>query len=92
MCYVSIAVITDYDVWHAAQEAVSADGVLQTMAATVDQAQRLVAAALPDLDTRSECSCRQALSGAIATPRSARDPVLLADLAPLLDRYLRAEQ
>lgn len=86
MCYVTLAVVTDYDVWHESEDDVTVDMVLATMQRTVAQAQRLITAALPAVadPARSDCDCRHALASAITTARDAIDPSRAEALAPIL--------
>lgn len=91
MCYVSVSVVTDYDVWHAREEGVSTQIVLDTMRESVHQAQLLVRTALPALAARESCGCRDALGTAMATADEAIDPDLAAMLAPIVGRYLDRE-
>lgn len=88
LCYASVAVVTDYDVWHVSEVAVSANAVLATMAETVQQAQQLVTEALPGLASRADCACRNALANALIT---APDPARLdawTRLGPIVARHL----
>lgn len=45
--YATIAMATDYDVWHESEEDVTVEGVLAVMRANVDNAKRLLRAAIP---------------------------------------------
>jgi 5'-methylthioadenosine phosphorylase len=63
MCYVSLAMITDYDVW--AEKPVDAATVLKTMAENVDKIRKLVTSAIPKMPVeRERCTCSKALEAA----------------------------
>jgi 5'-methylthioadenosine phosphorylase len=63
MCYCSLAMVTDYDVW--AEEAVDTATVLRTMAENVDKLQKLMSAALPKIpEARKKCTCADVLKEA----------------------------
>lgn len=55
MCYCTLAAITDYDVW--ADEPVSAEEVVRTMAENTDKVKRLLADALSKIPPTRGCSC-----------------------------------
>ena len=63
ICYISIAMVTDYDVW--AEKPVSSDEVMETMQANSVNFKKLVMGALLDMPKDDKCSCRTALKGAI---------------------------
>ncbi|MGD0057295.1 MAG: S-methyl-5'-thioadenosine phosphorylase [Methanomassiliicoccales archaeon] len=63
MCYVSLAMITDYDVW--AEKPVNAETVIKTMAENVDKIRRLVTNGIPKIPAeRRKCSCSKSLESA----------------------------
>jgi 5'-methylthioadenosine phosphorylase len=65
MCYVSLAMITDYDVW--ATRPVDASMILKTMAENLDKIKKLVTAAVPKIPAhRQKCDCDKALENASA--------------------------
>ena len=55
MCYLTIAMITDYDVW--AEKPVSAEEVVKTMAENVEKVRKLLAKALPKIPEKRGCGC-----------------------------------
>jgi 5'-methylthioadenosine phosphorylase len=60
ICYTSLAMITDYDVWD--EKPVDTATVLRTMAESVDRVRQLIAAALPKIPVEREgCECPDAL-------------------------------
>jgi 5'-methylthioadenosine phosphorylase len=63
ICYVSLAMITDYDVW--TEHPVDVDTILRTMAENLDKIRALIATALPKIPKEREaCECHQALKAA----------------------------
>jgi 5'-methylthioadenosine phosphorylase len=63
MCYVSLAMITDYDVW--AEHPVDVETILRTMAENMDKIKALVQAALPKIpEPRKRCECPKTLEAA----------------------------
>lgn len=67
LCYASLAMVTDYDVWHESEADVSVDAVLSHMRANSEAAgaiiQNLAEQGLP----ARLCTCGTALNGAIMT-------------------------
>ncbi len=63
MCYASLAMITDYDVW--AERPVDAATVVRTMNENVDKIRRLITSAVPKIpEVRARCSCSKSLEAA----------------------------
>ncbi|MCX7302010.1 MAG: S-methyl-5'-thioadenosine phosphorylase [Rhodobacterales bacterium] len=91
LCYVSVAMITDYDSWHPGHDAVDVATVIKTLTGNADKARALVAR-LPALlgPDRAPCphGCDRALSHAIMTAPDKRDPALLARLDAVAGRVL----
>jgi 5'-methylthioadenosine phosphorylase len=63
ICYGSIALVTDYDVW--AEKPVSADEIITVIKANVDKAKRLFGKIIPLIPEKSGCDCGNALANAI---------------------------
>jgi 5'-methylthioadenosine phosphorylase len=86
ICYGTIALATDYDVWHG--EPVTVEMVVANLTKNVATAKAILAAAVPAIGPRTGCACGSALENAIMTrPDLIPDP-LRHKLAPLLGRYL----
>lgn len=62
LCYVCLAMVTDYDVW--AERPVEAREILETMQRNVDRMGRLLSRFLPRLATPPNCACAHALDAA----------------------------
>ncbi len=63
MCYVSLAMITDYDVW--AEKPVDVATVLKTMEENVDKIRKLMTNGIPRIpDKRKMCECGKTLESA----------------------------
>jgi 5'-methylthioadenosine phosphorylase len=59
ICYVSVAMVTDYDVW--AEKPVSTVEVMDVMKHNAKQFKKLVMGTLSELETFDNCTCRLAL-------------------------------
>ncbi|TLY18204.1 MAG: S-methyl-5'-thioadenosine phosphorylase [Nitrospirae bacterium] len=88
LCYVTLALVTDYDCWHDTEAAVTVEAVLATLHKNVELAKRLLRAAMPLVTGPRSCGCGRALEHAILTspqqiPKGTRKRLHL-----LLGRYL----
>ncbi len=89
MHYATIACVTDYDVWHATEEAVNVDLVVGNLMRNVAHAQdivRLVVAQLPATHSTWSCPCATALTSAVITDRARVDAATRERYALLLRR------
>lgn len=88
MCYAVMAHVTDYDVWHESEEAVTVDRVIRTLNHNVEIAQnalRDVVATLVELPRT--CECPDALADAIITDRRKVPDEAIQRLNPLVGKY-----
>ncbi len=91
LCYATLALVTDYDCWHAEAEAVTVEQVLENLRANAARAVAVLREALRELPPRGGgCRCGAALRDAILTPlecvpQAARQRLRLL-LAPYLER------
>ena len=91
MCYVSVAMVTDYDCWHTEHENVSVDAMIKVLSANADNARSLVKAsseAVSSDQLSSNCSCKSSLENAIITSPDSRDQELVKKLDAVAGRLL----
>jgi 5'-methylthioadenosine phosphorylase len=92
ICYATVAMVTDYDCWHPAHDAVTVEMILSVLNANADKARALVKAVVPRLaDHHGPCrqGCDRALEHALITAPERRDPALLARLDAVAGRVLQ---
>ncbi len=89
--YASLAHVTDYDSWHAEEEAVTSNMVIQTLIKNIEIVQRALVEAIAQLDEDRQEPAHTALDAALATSREAMDPTVIARLRPILARVLKLE-
>ena len=90
ICYSLAALITDYDCWKEGEE-VSADAVVEHLAANTANAQALLEKAVAELaGLPRRCPCARALDGAVFTRPEARDRAALKRLELILGRHVAA--
>jgi len=88
ICYATLALVTDYDVWHETEEDVSVEAVVRILRQNVETAKRLIVAAIPRIPESRDCGCGHALRDAIITARDAIPAQVKRDLAPIVGKYL----
>jgi 5'-methylthioadenosine phosphorylase len=88
ICYATIAMATDYDVWHETEEPVTADMVVQTVLQNIETAKSILKEAIPLIGPERDCECANALSVAIQTARDRIPGRVKRELGLLLDKYL----
>jgi 5'-methylthioadenosine phosphorylase len=87
LCYATLALVTDYDVWHDTHEEVTVEGVVANLMKNVVTAKAVLLRALPRIGKPCTAGCRDALRNAVIT-----NPVVFPSrarrrLALLLDKY-----
>jgi 5'-methylthioadenosine phosphorylase len=91
ICYATVAMVTDYDCWHADHDAVTVQDIIKVLNANADKAKRLVARLAREFPREHEpcpIGSDRALDTALITAPEARDPALLAKLDAVAGRVL----
>ena len=89
ICYVTVAMATDYDCWHEGHDDVTVESILEIMAQNVDNARRLIVEAVPRTTADRTCDCSDALANAILTAPEAISPEVRQRLGLLIDKYIQ---
>ncbi len=93
ICYATIAMVTDYDVWHPAHDTVTAEMIVQNLLKNAEMGKRIVRYAVAEIPrAREQCPCPNALQTAIITARDQIPFKIRRDLGILLDKYLPPEK
>jgi 5'-methylthioadenosine phosphorylase len=90
ICYATLSLVTDYDVWHETEESVTVELVMQNLSANIANAKAVLKKALAGLDktgTRT-CGCGSSLKNTIMTNPAAIPPATRKKLGLLVDKYL----
>lgn len=88
MCYTVMAHVTDYDVWHSAEEPVTVEMVFRTIKANTALAKRTISRLVADLPEARDCNCGEALKDALTTDPAHIQAETRKKLSILVDRYL----
>jgi 5'-methylthioadenosine phosphorylase len=88
LCYATLALATDYDVWHESHAAVTVEAVVANLLKNVATAKIVLRRVIPRIG-KDACgaACGDALASAVITDPKAFPPRTRKKLALLLDRY-----
>jgi 5'-methylthioadenosine phosphorylase len=91
ICYATMNLVTDYDVWHAEEAPVTVEMILENLHLNIENAKAIIrksVAAIP-AGRGGKCSCGHALAGTIVT----REDLIPADtknrLRLIIGRYIK---
>ena len=87
LCYATLALATDYDVWHETHEAVTVEAVIQNLLKNVATAKDVLRRVIPAIALARRCECPRLLQNAVITNPKAFPPAARKKLGLLLDRY-----
>ena len=90
LCYATLALVTDYDVWHETEEPVTVELVLGHLQANVAAAAAVVRRLAADGLPARSCACNDALGQAIITMRDRITDQQRSRLGAIGARYLSA--
>ena len=88
ICYVTVAMVTDYDCWHAAHDAVTVDQIIATLQQNTENARKLIPRVIQTLPVERTCKCGSALKHAIITDPAAIPAEAKQRLGLLLGKYI----
>ena len=86
-CYVTIAMVTDYDCWHPDHDAVTVNEIITHLVKNAENACKVVAQAVAKIPAARSCQCGSALSHAIITDRKMVPEATRRKLGILIDKY-----
>jgi 5'-methylthioadenosine phosphorylase len=92
LCYVSVAMVTDYDCWHPGHDAVTVDQVVAVLAKNAENAAKVLLATIAAMPSGRGCKCGSALAHAILTDRDKIPAATRQKLKLILDKYLKAHK
>jgi len=88
ICYVTLALVTDYDCWHETHETVSADLIIANLQNNCQAAQAIIAETVKDFDFERKCQCGEALKYALITDAAAVPAEAKLRLDCIVGKYL----
>jgi len=87
ICYVTVAMVTDYDCWHPHHDAVTVTDIIGNLMKNAENACAVVAAAVAAMPSVRNCKCGSALAHAILTDKAAVPAATRQKLGILVDKY-----
>jgi 5'-methylthioadenosine phosphorylase len=88
ICYATLALVTDYDVWHETEEDVTVEAVIAILLENAARAKAILRRAVRTLPAARTCACAHALRDAIITARDRIPPATRERLKLLVGKYL----
>jgi len=88
ICYVTIAMVTDYDCWHPDHDHVTVEQIIAVLTRNANNAANVVREAVAAVPAGRSCKCGQALAMAIMTAPEAIPPATRARLDLIVGKYL----
>lgn len=88
ICYATLGLVTDYDVWKEGEE-VSVERVVGNLLANIENVKKLIKAVIPRLERERKCECASALAYAIQTHKWAINRRTAKKLDLLIGKYLK---
>jgi 5'-methylthioadenosine phosphorylase len=87
LCYATLALVTDYDVWHEEHDAVTVEAVVANLMKNVATAKEVLRRVIPRIPDSCGQGCGEALKSAVITDPKAFPPRLRKRLDLLLGKY-----
>ena len=91
VCYVTVAMVTDYDCWHPHHDSVTVDQVVAVLLKNADNAATVVRNTVGSMPSKRSCKCGAALAHAILTDRDKIPAAIREKLKLILDKYLETK-
>ena len=88
ICYVTVAMVTDYDCWHAEHAAVTVTDIIANLTLNAANACKVVAASVASMPATRECKCGSALAHALITDPKTVPEITRRKLELLVGKYL----
>jgi 5'-methylthioadenosine phosphorylase len=89
ICYATVAMVTDYDCWHAEHAAVTVTDIIANLTKNAANAAKVVAGAVGAMPGARECKCGSALAHALITDPTTVPETTRRKLELLVGKYLR---
>jgi 5'-methylthioadenosine phosphorylase len=92
ICYLTVAMVTDYDCWHPHHDSVTVDQIVAVLVKNAENAAKVVRETVAAMPAARNCKCGSALAHAILTERDKIPVTIRQKLRLILDKYLSAEK
>ncbi len=92
ICYVTVAMVTDYDCWHPHHDSVTVDQIVAVLVKNAENAAKVVRETVGAMPAVRSCKCHSALVHAILTERDKIPAATRQKLSLILNKYLSTEK
>jgi len=89
ICYVTIAMVTDYDCWHPHHDSVTVEQIVSVLVKNAENAAKVVKATVSAMPKARTCKCGRALAQAIMTDPAKIPAATKQKLQLILGKYLK---
>ncbi len=89
ICYVTVAMVTDYDCWHPHHDSVTVDQIVAVLIKNAENAAKVVRESVAAMPKDRGCKCGSSLAHAILTERDKIPASTKQKLSLILDKYLK---
>jgi 5'-methylthioadenosine phosphorylase len=87
ICYVTVAMVTDFDCWHPEHDAVEVTDIIRVLTQNAANAARVVAEAVRAMPDARECKCGSSLAHALITDKKLVPAATIRKLEPIVGKY-----
>jgi 5'-methylthioadenosine phosphorylase len=91
ICYVTVAMVTDYDCWHPHHDSVTVDQIVAVLLRNAENACQVVRQTVASMPAKRNCKCGAALAHAILTDRDKIPAATREKLKLILEKYLETK-
>jgi 5'-methylthioadenosine phosphorylase len=91
ICYATMNLVTDYDVWHAGEESVSVELILENLRLNIENAKAIIKKTIASLPSQrgERCDCNRAMENCIVTQASLIPPEIKEKLQFIISKYIK---
>ena len=87
ICYVTVAMVTDFDCWHPDHDAVEVTDIIRVLTQNASNACKVVAAAVSAMPTDRTCKCGSSLQHALITDKKLVPQDTIQKLEAIVGKY-----
>jgi len=87
ICYVTVAMVTDYDCWHPEHDAVEVSDIIRVLMQNASNAARVVAEVVRAMPAERSCKCGSSLAHALITDKNLVPKATIRKLEPIVGKY-----
>ena len=90
LCYVTVAMVTDYDCWHPHHDSVTVDQIVKVLTKNAENASRVVRESVAKMSPERSCKCGSALAHALLTDPDKIPAATKKRLKLIIGKYVKS--